>query len=1345
MDLYINRMLHIEGQLVHDRALLQHTGVIVVLAEPGAGKTEFLKFLARNLGVSPVLATIFPHTPIPPHTTSLVIDALDEVARIDEAGTNAILVKARDSGATTVILASRSYVWDEARTQFARDCFGLKPIIVRLEPFDEDEQRRLFEDRFLGEDFAAFRHETERFELTPLLGNPQFLQLLADAYVEGGRRFKTKGQIYVDAVNRLASERTNAVSQRNRPPTDAIVDGACEIFAKLLLSGAAGVSTSDEIGDADYPYLQFLGAENTDVLPFVLNTRLLKPTALIGKHEPVHRIVAEYCAARYLVSRIEDPSNVLSLRRCLAVIAPNAVVRDELRGMLGWMASLGTRAIQEAVIDLDPYAVFANGDPSHLVATSKRRLLRGLEALANVDPYFRRMDAWRRFSVAGFFTDEIVDDVRRLLRVPDNKSHLRGLLLELLQGSPAALALGAELRAVLLDSNAGSTTRLLAHRTLIVLPEHNHVADFDALVSEGSADSLKIASEMVAKEGVAFFGESKILALLSALTKLYPTGDKRDRTFASRHFIRQLISLFSAADVRVFLEVITGSISCVCSKSDIFRCECRKGGSKIAGLLLDRYFEAAWGPHDPRRIAAWTSQLVFRSSASAESSPSVKVLGSDDGLRQAVHRVGFEGLITPTEIREAGIRFYFSQCHSGLMMRAGDVRALVDYAFTSGNVLLWSNFFAWHNPYADPKGVNELRARMREQARRVPEFLRVWSGLDRGYRRSMRKDYPRRTRSRKKFNRAGPDNTEARLDDLRRNRDQIESGMHWGWLQNFAMSYLYEPDELEKIDDYPQIAEKALLNCFPFLSPHVPSLDSLSDGRGSAVAQVLHAACLATFREKSSLDGIDIEVLRAVKTDSGGGPGYRDGEEKAFEAELDRLLFLSKQDALDYATRYIEPQLLRAHDAATQVHFLDHKSAFESVKGALALDWLTRYPEMPFSTMDTLFNIVAQYGDRTALNDLIATRCNDMAASSDIAQRRRKFWLLRHFFFITPASDALWAEYSVDPKAIFAIEYRAGRFFHDDSVGWPVLSAEKVYRVLDAFVTAWPKVNLPSSWGTGDPEEETAYRFLSEVIHQIGRDDPSVSIPVCDRILSDQRFLNYENDIRSLKTASARKQAISGFSPPKPREILKLLDENKIASVEDLRALLVELLGEIQVRLKGAATDPLDVFYPDGKRVDENSARNRIVDMLEDRLNALNLAVVIEHHMANSNRCDLTASTSVNQRPILLVTEVKGQWNAELYTAASAQLADRYMVYPGAAQQGIYLVLWFGGDETIGGKRNPTVTTPIQLRTSIIEAMPAELREAIDVVVLDLSRPSAPKNTPGSKKPPRKAKASPTA
>ena len=84
--------------------------------------------------------------------------------------------------------------------------------------------------------------------------------------------------------------------------------------------------------------------------------------------------------------------------------------------------------------------------------------------------------------------------------------------------------------------------------------------------------------------------------------------------------------------------------------------------------------------------------------------------------------------------------------------------------------------------------------------------------------------------------------------------------------------------------------------------------------------------------------------------------------------------------------------------------------------------------------------------------------------------------------------------------------------------------------------------------------------------------------------------------------------------------------------------------------------------------------------------------------------------------------EVKGQWNAELFTAAQVQLADRYAVHPTAEEQGVYLVLWFGGDEKIAGLRSHDNLQASDLKREIEEGLPAELLGKIDVVVLDLAR-----------------------
>lgn len=504
----------------------------------------------------------------------------------------------------------------------------------------------------------------------------------------------------------------------------------------------------------------------------------------------------------------------------------------------------------------------------------------------------------------------------------------------------------------------------------------------------------------------------------------------------------------------------------------------------------------------------------------------------------------------------------------------------------------------------------------------------------------------------------------------------------------------------------PRTADLALLNCFAMLDRHVPSLADLAQNR-LRVTHVLHAACLATYREVGNLEGISRKVLRAVKTEACVSSGIPKEEAEAFEAEIDRLIFLAPADAENFARELIEPQLLKPSDAPTDVDWLRYKEAFKPLRPSLSLEWLTLYPDMPEHARGTLFDICAAHADRTQLNALIAARCSKLPeTTSTETEKAKAFWFLRALFFLPDPPPEVWAYLGNDPEAIFAIEHRAGRFARDESTGWPSLSAEKVYRILDIYVGVWPKVHLPSSHGTGSPPGETAYRFLTEVIYAIGRDEPGRSMPVLDKILGDDRFANFHIEALSLKAAALRKSALQNFRPPSPEAVVSLLDHNRIATVEDLRALLLEELSVYETWLRNAETNPLDVFYPGGKRLGENDARNRIVEDISGRLTSRNLSISIEHHMANANRCDTTAAAMVDGRRRLLVIEVKGQWHSELYSAASAQLHERYSVHPDAEMQGIYLVLWFGGGETVAARCDPSISTPGDLYERIAQAMP---------------------------------------
>ena len=135
----------------------------------------------------------------------------------------------------------------------------------------------------------------------------------------------------------------------------------------------------------------------------------------------------------------------------------------------------------------------------------------------------------------------------------------------------------------------------------------------------------------------------------------------------------------------------------------------------------------------------------------------------------------------------------------------------------------------------------------------------------------------------------------------------------------------------------------------------------------------------------------------------------------------------------------------------------------------------------------------------------------------------------------------------------------------------------------------------------------------------------------------------------------------------------------------------------------------------------------RATEIIAERLSLIlkpqGIVITPEHQLKSANRSDFTTTKLIGGTRRLLVTEVKGQWHRELYTAAAAQLYARYSIHPDAEHQGIYLVIWFGRDVNVAGIKNRNINTAQELKSSIEKTMPPELAGLIDVFVLDVSKP----------------------
>ena len=1335
---YLPRSLSSSDETYTEAALLVASNYAVVLAEPGGGKTELMGSLAQQLGTTAVTASKFGHVGAKAKDIPLVIDAFDELAKVDASGIYKLLNQAEVANPTHVYLSSRSSEWDNAATNAFKDFLGRPPLVVRLCEFDEAEQRAIFDHHVQGEDFAAFQAEVGRFNLEPLLPNPQFLKLFADAYIESKRHFTDKQSIFTQAVERLAKEANPKVARSNPTlSTTQKVELASEVFAKLLLSGAEGIGMSEATENQMYPLLASLFNSDT-AADRVLATRLFKPGDSADQHRPVHKIVAEYCAADYLTKRIADPADPLTLPKCLPIIAPNSTVRDELRGLLGWMAALGNKPIEEATIELDPYAVLANGDPSQLEHSSKRLLVNRLKEIEAKDPYFRRGDFWRRFSVTGFFTQDVVEEIKPFLATGGD-GHLRDLILELLAGSPAIEQLRDELRQLTLTPDESENTRLLASTCLLDIEGHDHHTDLEVLVSEASQTSLKVAAKIIETLGPETFERAYLTGFFRVCASLYPGHKERHgRTIGSRYFVKRFIVGLDCATIEWLLDELTKDLVCICDKKS-YECDCRNGISKIIGSMLDRYFELAAPPFDPIQVWQWVGNLNFHGYRSKDQSKAVQVLQEDDGLRQGIITHLFAHLTDRDKIFKTRIQKFGTYSHSGLYFCTDDYKFVVDLAFETDNPDLWASFIATHNFYQseEDRGPDCLRRHMREQALAKPSLMREWARSNKAAAQSeqeSRKWHVRHTRQMRRHHRQEDNIRATNIKYVQENREFVESGRHWSCLVRFAELALEEPDKIKHAFGDEALVRNALRNCLDFIAPNVPDLLKLAElqcaSQGLDSETILYAACLEIMRIKGNLEGIDLRLLKALRTNIHMGYSAVSKEDRdALEAEVDRLIFPDTASAENFLRQYVEPQLAQSECIHPELWLLRGEEVFSHSRAALSIEWLRRFRGLAFGPLDTLFEIAAQYGNRDDLNEIITERCAEFMSNwpnptgSEDIEQKRTFWFVRAWYFLNDAPETYWDWLKADKDTVLILYERSGRMSHGDHSYWPKLISSKVEAILEAFIDQWPKVDLPSHWGSGSPKEEDAYRFLNEVIWSINSDDPDDDIPVLDRLLADSRFADLHKNLKSVHAGQVRKKALRDFEPPTPQEIVNRLDCDAVVTVEGLRQLVIQEFQVFQRAIDGGEFNSADRFYEKGGRLGEVRSTEIIAERLNLRLEPQAISVTPEHQLKGAKRSDFTVTKMIGGKRRLLVTEVKGQWHRELYTAASAQLHERYSIHPDAEQQGIFLAIWFGGDEKVAGHKRHGIGSAQELKSSIEATLPSELTGLIDVFVLDVSKP----------------------
>lgn len=190
---YIPRQLiwfDTEGRVVclAEAALSSQPLPAVVLGDPGMGKTELLRRLAKQPGHHYLTAAQFLRRPLSRVPTGvLLLDALDEVsAGQDSDPLDRLLLRLAEADSPPFILSCRAADWrGSMQARAIADDYSRPPRVLTLQPLSNEEGYCLLEAKLGPPAAREFHSALMRHGLSDLLSNPQSLGMLLDVAADG--------------------------------------------------------------------------------------------------------------------------------------------------------------------------------------------------------------------------------------------------------------------------------------------------------------------------------------------------------------------------------------------------------------------------------------------------------------------------------------------------------------------------------------------------------------------------------------------------------------------------------------------------------------------------------------------------------------------------------------------------------------------------------------------------------------------------------------------------------------------------------------------------------------------------------------------------------------------------------------------------------------------------------------------------------------------------------------------------------------------------------------------------------------------------------------------------------
>ena len=390
-----------------------------------------------------------------------------------------------------------------------------------------------------------------------------------------------------------------------------------------------------------------------------------------------------------------------------------------------------------------------------------------------------------------------------------------------------------------------------------------------------------------------------------------------------------------------------------------------------------------------------------------------------------------------------------------------------------------------------------------------------------------------------------------------------------------------------------------------------------------------------------------------------------------------------------------------------------------------------RGPNEQLFLLERFLTEVLEYEDTTSLDALVEQKLSRKSMSA--AQRVR--WLAVDAALSSvpglPRLKRFIGDNEVRARHLATFlsnlaEFEQRRRDHTRSV-WSILSNSREPATLRVLIETLGPLFGPTDRSGYVSSEQTMPEFIASLIGQLGSVSDDEAGQALTELIDDPRLAAWHGHLNWSRGRQRVVNRDASYSHRSIDEIQRTLDNQAPANAADLAALLSVRLEDIAADVRGGSSDRWRQFWSndhdDQRRTPkvENSCRHAVLAALQDDL-PTEVDTVPEGHYAAGRRADIRASSSGVNVPV----EIKRNSDPNLWSALRTQLIPSYTTDPDTEGYGIYLVLWFGADQTKRGPDGTRPATPGELEEHLKRTLTPDEARKISVIVMDVTKPGDP-------------------